>query len=180
MRYIYFSNLCSGQTFEAASFVLADFKDAYVAYERMSSGTVEEPGFVFVDEATVKPADTALFAFDNADTLCESVSYLAPNTNVYGIHLGDALPSQAFAGVETACKRADCTWCGVLLITKEPDKIMGLKNKPRLGLRRRKLSEATDRLIACVRAHVSVLKAAELFGATKKQRVSAKRNFILA
>lgn len=177
MRHIYCENLCADEAAEAAAFVLDDFKDAYGAYEHMSSSVDEDPSFEFLED-TAK-ADVTVLVFTNPDKACEGIAHLSAGTKVYGICLGDLMPSQALAGLETACKQKSCTWQGLLLITKEPRVVSALQKKPRLGWWRRKLSEGIDRLIACVRAGVSVQEAPDLFGATKKQRVQAARNFML-
>lgn len=177
MRQIACINICSEKASDAATFVLADFKDAYAAYEHMTSSANEEQNFEFIDKAT--QADSVVIAYESAQEVCEYVATLHTGTKVYGICLGDIMPSQAIASIETACKRNECGWQGVLLISKEPVVVAALQKKPRLGWWRRKLSEATDRLIACVRAGVSVQEAADLFGASKKQRVQANRNLIL-
>lgn len=169
--------MCEEETAEAADFVLTDFKDAYAAYERMTSAADSESDFEFVEKLAL--ADTVVVAYKNADGACEYVARLNAQTKVYGICFADVMPSQAIAGLDSACKRSDCVWQGTLLVTKEPVVLMALQKKPRLGWWRRKLSEATDRLIACVRAGVSVKEAADLFGATKKQHAQADRNLIL-
>lgn len=179
MRRICCVNLCrtEAEAFEAAALLLADFEDAYAAYEKMSSAADSEPDFEFIKKS--KLADAVAVAFDNADALCAQVAKLSAGTQVYGVYLGDALPSQAVMGVDTACKRNDCAWQGSLLIAKDPAKVAVLMTKPRLGWRRRKLSEGIDRLIACARAGISIQAAPELFGATKKQALQAKRNLII-
>lgn len=177
MRQIYCVNLCGEKAAEAAAFVLSDFKDAYAAYEQMSSVAGAEKSYSFVEKAS--KADTVVVAYEHVEDACEYVASLKPNTKVYGIAVADVLPSQAITGLDTACKRKSCTWQGSLVITKEPVVVVALQKKPRLGWWRRKLSEAIDRLIACARAGVSIQEAPDLFGATKKQRTQAGRNLIL-
>lgn len=162
---------------DAAAFVLADFQDAYAAYERMSSSADDAAAFEFVTKA--KKADTVVVAYKDADAACEYITGLSAQTKVYGISFGDVMPSQAIAGLDSACKRNDCLWQGTMIVTKEPVVVTALQKKPRMGWWRRKLSEATDRLIACVRAGISIQEAPDLFGASKKQRSQASRNLIL-
>lgn len=194
----------------AANFVFADFKDAYAAYERMSScghahgvgeatgeaagevpgGGNDEPAtnsgaelttnasFAFVDDAA--QATVAVIAFEEADAACAQADALSEGTKVYGIRFGqDVFPTQAGQELELTCKQHDLVYEGLLLVGLEPAKVANYQGKPRLGWRRRKLSEATDRLIACVRAGISAKEAADVFGATKKQRVQAARNVII-
>lgn len=177
MRQIYCVNVSETSAAPAAAFVLDDFKDAYAAYERMTASAGEDPLFSFV--STALDADTVLVAFDEPQQACELMAKLPHGAKVYGVCLANLMPSQATAGIETACKHFGCIWQGVFLITKKPAKVIALSGKPRMGWRRRKLSEATDRLIACVRAGVSIEEAVELFGASKKQRTQARRNLIL-
>lgn len=185
----------------AANFVLADFKDAHAAYERMSSGghahgageatgsgaelttnsgagPATNASFAFVDDAA--QATVAVIAFEEADAACAQAAALSEGTKVYGIRFDqDVFPTQAGQELELTCKQHDLVYEGLLLIGLEPAKVANYQGKPRLGWRRRKLSEATDRLIACVRAGISAKEAADVFGATKKQRVQAARNVII-
>lgn len=162
---------------EAAAFVLADFKDAYAAYEGMSSPVTDEPSYEFVEAA--EQANVVVLAYSEVDVAAQRLGKLAPATKVYGIQLDeDVLPSNAARGLAVFCKQHELSWMGELLITEEIAKIAALQHKPRLGWRRRRLSEATDRLIACVRAGISAANAADVFGATKKQRAFAARNLI--
>lgn len=177
MRHIYCANLCGDKASQAASFVLDDFKDAYIAYDGMSASVQDEPSFDFVENA--ESANVAVIAYELAEDACEYIAKLPAKTKVYGICFGDVMPSQATAGLGTACKRSECIWQGMLLCTKKPVVLLALQGKPRLGWWRRKLSEATDRLIACIRAGVSIKEAADLFGATKKQRAQANLDLIL-
>lgn len=187
MRKIATINVCEVAKV-AADFVLDDFKDAYAAYERMSSGhthvgenTAEgdaESVFEFVDKLI--DANVAVVAFDNADAACKRAKKLKAGTAVYGIRFDqDVFPTQAGQELDLTCKQRDLNYKGLLLVGLEPTKVERYQGKPRLGLRRRKLSEATDRLIACVRAGISVQEAADVFGATKKQRAQAARNVII-
>lgn len=167
---------------QAASFVTADFKDAYVAYEQMSSVANvvanREQTFEFVTKLV--DANVAVVAFDSVNCAAKTIKKLTPNTKVYGIQFDlDVLPSNAAHGLETLCKQRGLDWMGELLVSKETTSVCALQGKPRLGWRRRKLSEATDRLIACVRAGISVQDAVSLFGASKKQAAFAKRNLIV-
>lgn len=183
MKNIVLVNTCKGEAAAAAEFVLADFKDAYAAYEHMSvSANSGEDGaestFAFVDSPA--EASVAVIAFENADTACEQAADLEPSTSVYGIRFDqDVFPTQAGQELELACKQHDLAYQGLLLVGLESIKIERYRGKPRLGWRRRKLSEATDRLIACVRAGISVKEAPDVFGASKKQRVQAARNVII-
>lgn len=179
---------------EAARFVLDDFKDAYAAYERMSSGADSAPSFEFVDsilcfeeqlvETQAQPSEPChnvlLLVFDSADKAAEYLTKVPANIEIYGIQFDqDVLPSNAARGLETLCKQRNLKWMGELLVGRELQRVVALKSKPRLGWRRRKVAEATDRLIACVRAGITVEQGAEMFGATKKQTAFAKRNLIV-
>lgn len=179
MRNIATCNECGAETAAAAQFVLADFKDAYAAYESMGQPSDEDgPAFEFVTDAAA--ANVAVIAFDAPDAACARVAHLAAGTQIYGIRIdADMFPSQAGSELELACKQHELAYMGALLVSKEPQGVAKLAGKPRMGWRRRKLSEATDRLIACVRAGISVQEAAEAFGASKKQRLHAKRNLII-
>lgn len=187
MRKITVINVC-GDAKAAADFVLADFRDAYAVYERMSSGHSHdcekiaggdnEPAFEFVEKLT--EANAAIIAFEDADAACKRAKKLKAGAAVYGIRFDqDVFPTQAGQELDLTCKQRNLAYKGLLLIGLEPAKVTNYQGKPRLGLRRRKLSEATDRLIACVRAGISVQEAADVFGATKKQRAQAARNTII-
>lgn len=204
MRRIAICNECSEGAAAAASFVLDDFQDAYAAYERHSLNTLgpleadESPGASFefctpfegagdVGNATAydsadnaAPIDVALIAFDDISSACSRALSFEEGICIYGIRFNESVfPSQATRELEMTCRQHNLKWMGALLVSRDAQSVARLKDKTRMGWRRRKLSEATDRLIACVRSGISVHEAAEVFGATKKQRVQAQRNLII-
>lgn len=181
MHRIFEINACGESKAEAAWFVLDDLKDAYAAYEHMSGGAIapsEDAAYEFVAE--VADANVAIIAFDNDDAALSELAKLKSDMAIYAIRFdSDVFPSQAGAALERACKQQDKKWLGELLISIDVEKLLRFEGKPRMGWRRRKLSEATDRFIACIRAGISVGEAPALFGATKKQAAHAERNLII-
>ena len=166
--------------------VLADFEDALLAYDRASNTSTsaegaESPRFA---HGRFETCDALVVAFENTPAVeaLSMVARLAP-TRVYGICVTSGTveleDENRFYPLISACEDAGDTWCGGILLP-HAGLIARQSRSPRMGFMRRPRSETTDRLIAGVRAGLTVEQAARTFGATPQQLDAAKRNLILA
>lgn len=183
-----------------ARWLLDDFQDALLAYDRASSvpsARLDPPAFERIDDARtvdLSRCDTLVVGFslaagaaNAADTLDiqaeRPAQGLRPETPVYAIGVTDAyepeLAEPAFSEISRWCQANGLAWSGGLIMgggSLAP----ALIRSPRMGMMRRRWSEAMDRLIAAVRAGLTVKRAAETFGATPAQMRAARRDVVLA
>lgn len=193
-------NASTDSSAETVQAVLDDFEDALLAYDRASSGTLRgrekmEPAFTRLQAASASPAellaieccDAVIVGFAVADptipdlVLDAQIARKAKRLYAIAICPGrETAPGElALTCPEHALGTSPEVWHGGLVIAGGAD-ILPAQRSPRMGARRRARSEAIDRLIAAVRAGLSVRDAAWAFGATKAQAEAAERNIIIA
>lgn len=171
-----------------ASLLLDDFAEAFAVYERLSARTFgEEVGAVCerlpLERSagqTGRRCDAAILAAalrsaggnapepqpgraaaDAQDVLAK----LPARTPIYvlaTVNDADAQPGREFlARLEEACREADLTWMGSLLVA-DARLVAAVQSTARMGIWRRRTSEAVDELIAHVRMgqHAGALEIA--------------------
>lgn len=174
-----------------AALLLEDFRNALIAYTRLSAFEREKPAYpAFV---TIELAEGAASAsmppegarFDAivltlelpAPACCEPLAdtlralsqsgAIKPDTCVYAIICdpGTDSGSSATATDKAACtcKQAGAHWCGAVVVTDAP-LIPRLVRAPRLGMWRRPVSKAIDRLVAAVRMGCALNELDALLG----------------
>lgn len=164
-----------------AALLLEDFRNALIAYTRLSAFEREKP--VYPAFATIELAGGAASASmppEAAEGTCFDAIVLAlelpapacrkpladtlrallqsgaikPDTCVYAIICNPGTNSGSSATATDkatrACKQAGVRWCGAVVVTDAP-LIPRLVRAPRLGMWRRPVSKAIDRLVAAVR-----------------------------
>lgn len=170
-----------------ASLLLDDFADAFAVYERLSAQTFgEKIGAVcerFPSERNAEQAEhrygaailaAALSAGENAPeprpdraaaNAQDALAKLPARTPIYvlaTVNDADAQPGREFlARLEEACREAGLTWMGSLLVA-DAQLVAAVQRTARMGIWRRRTSEAVDELIAHVRMgqHAGALEIA--------------------
>ena len=154
-------------------YLLWDLQDAIAAYARLSGTSLPRP----VDlRANVggDAADGIVFAVEDAlddeamAAVEQTLDYLGTaETRVYAVvQAAYANAGQAYAAVShlrEACERRGLSWCGGVIVCTGAG-IAALRRSPRMGLLRRPLSEAIDKLVGAVRMGCSVEHAQRLGG----------------
>ena len=154
-------------------FLLWDLQDAIAAYAQLSGTTLPLPvdlkandagsvadGIVLAiedvaDDETLTAIEQTLERFGGAGTR----TYVVVQANVSG-------PERARGLVErlrAACDLRDLSWCGGVIVCSGSG-IEALRRSPRMGLLRRPLSEAMDKLVGAIRMGCSVEHAQRLGG----------------
>ena len=154
-------------------FLLWDLQDAIAAYARLSGTALPRPVDLKAND-TDTAADGIVIAVENMpDDESMSVAQRAldrfgdTGTRVYVV-------VQATCGrtegarmlvecLRQACKLRKLTWCGGVVVCADSG-IAALRHSPRMGLLRRPLSEAMDKLVGAVRMGCSVEHAQRLGG----------------
>lgn len=118
--------------------------------------------------------------FDELKTFAEEGG-LVPHGLVYAVcTAGAGSARQApprLSHLSDWCASYAATWCGALVV-EDGARAAWMAGLPRMGLARRNVSEAMDRLVAAVRAGLTVRQAARIFGATRRQAELAERGII--
>ena len=154
-------------------FLLWDLQDAIAAYARLSGTSLPRP----VDLGAIVGGDAAdgiVFAVEDAlddeamAAVEQTLDYLGTaETRVYAVvQAAYANAGQAYAAVShlrEACERRGLSWCGGVIACTGSG-IAALRHSPRMGLLRRPLSEAIDKLVGAVRMGCSVEHAQRLGG----------------
>lgn len=177
-----------------AVLLLEDFRNALIAYTRLSTFEREKPTYPAF--ATIELAEGAASAnkppeaaegtsFDVivlalelpapacrkplADTLraLSQSDAIKPDACVYAIICDPSTDSGSSATATDkaarACKQAGAHWCGAVVVTDAP-LIPRLVRAPRLGMWRRPVSKAIDRLVAAVRMGCALNELDALLG----------------
>lgn len=153
-------------------FLLWDLQDAIAAYARLS------------DTALPHPVDLKANSADTADGIVLAVEDTPVDEAVADIakaldHFGDT-GMRVYAVVQATCRRTEgarmlierlcqacelrrLTWCGGVIVCTGSG-VAALRHSPRMGLLRRPLSEAMDKLVGAVRMGCSVEHAQRLGG----------------
>lgn len=155
--------------------------------EMVAARDVEGPA-----EKTPPPVDALVLGFpldtdspapvrpDGLEPLSEK-GLLAPGVLVYAVCTAEAGraggASQRLLPLSQWCESHAARWCGALVVERGSE-TAGMVGLPRMCLARRNVSEATDRLVAAVRAGLTVRQAARIFGATRRQAELAERDII--
>lgn len=154
-------------------FLLWDLQDAIAAYARLSGTSLPRPVNLGTDDAG-SVADGIVFAVEDAldneemAAVEQTLDYLGTaETRVYAVvQAAYANAGQAYAAVShlrEACERRGLSWCGGVIACTGSG-IAALRHSPRMGLLRRPLSEAIDKLVGAVRMGCSVEHAQRLGG----------------
>lgn len=151
----------------ATSLILDDFEEAFRAYAHHDSG----PGCRIPKIARVSSdrlsaldelSDTVVLGYAVGDgTLpveaLELISTLAEGTRLYAIaadgRYGRDGADNPFGALEHLCARSGVSWRGGL-VANASEMIPACAGMPRMGMARRRLSEATDKLILAVRCGI--------------------------
>lgn len=154
-------------------FLLWDLQDAIAAYARLSGTALPRPvdlgtgdgvsavdGIVFavedaLDNEEMAVVEQALVCLGNAGTRVYVVVQATPESakqaHVVAEHLREV------------CERRELSWCGGVIVRTGAG-IAALRSSPRMGLLRRPLSEAIDKLVGAIRMGCSVEHAQRLGG----------------
>lgn len=136
---------------------------------------LKQPGCVSED-CGLASCDTVVLAFEVASPAdCEllggtlralaSSCVIKPETHLYAI-ICDSCSSEDTATVRKAvriCQQVDARWSGAIVVT-DARLIPRLVRAPRLGMWRRPVSQAIDRLVAAVRMSCALDELDELLG----------------
>ena len=154
-------------------FLLWDLQDAIAAYARLSGTSLPRP----VDLGTgdsVSAVDGIVFAVEDAldneemAVVEQALDCLeGVETRIYVIvqaAYGSAEQAHVAVGrLREACEHRGLSWCGGVIVCTGAG-IAALRRSPRMGLLRRSLSEAIDKLVGAVRMGCSVEHAQRLGG----------------
>ena len=154
-------------------FLLWDLQDAIAAYARLSGTSLPRPVDLGANVGG-DAADGIVFAVEDAlddeamAAVEQTLDYLGTaETRVYVVvQAAYANAGQAYAAVShlrEACERRGLSWCGGVIACTGSG-IAALRHSPRMGLLRRPLSEAIDKLVGAVRMGCSVEHAHRLGG----------------
>ena len=154
-------------------FLLWDLQDAIAAYARLSGTSLPRPVDLGANVGG-DAADGIVFAVEDAlddeamAAVEQTLDYLGTaETRVYVVvQAAYANAGQAYAAVShlrEACERRGLSWCGGVIACTGSG-IAALRHSPRMGLLRRPLSEAIDKLVGAVRMGCSVEHAQRLGG----------------
>lgn len=154
-------------------FLLWDLQDAIAAYARLSGTSLPRPVNLGVNDAG-SVADGIIFAvedaLDNEETAAVEQVFdclEGMETRIYVIAqaaYGSAEQAHVAVGrLREACEHRGLSWCGGVIVCTGAG-IAALRRSPRMGLLRRSLSEAIDKLVGAVRMGCSVEHAQRLGG----------------
>ena len=168
-RHIALVNADGDSCSSAIAFILDDFEEAFNVYARHDTDPDTcAPDITRLDANRAKGAGTrALPSFDTVIlgyAACESdlPSRIAnqlhdlstPGTRLYAIETAEdhdpEFAASSFKSLKTFCSEYRLSWCGGLAVGAS-DMIPAVASAPRMGMMRRRLSEATDKLILAVR-----------------------------
>ena len=152
-------------------FLLWDLQDAIAAYARLSGTAFPRPVDLEADDAGA--VDGIVLAIEDVaddETLTAIEQALerfgGTGTRVYAaIRAAQEGAKQArgtAVRLHEACERLDQLWCGGVVVCAGSG-IAALRHSPRMGLLRRPLSEAMDKLVGAVRMGCSI-EHAQLLG----------------
>lgn len=173
----------AGET-PAYSYILDDFVDAFSFYARVNAQYQDDipklERFELDEGTALNGFDTVVFAtflqehaeqgthdglaHEMADRWKSALQKLQPQTRVYLIVAQESSdPNVAvplLASVGQVCAELGLAWCGGMIVPKAVKRAK-YAHAPRMGWRRRKLSEASDRLILAIRcgAEAGVIEA---------------------
>ena len=182
-----------------AALLLEDFRNALVAYTRLSAFEREKPAypaFVTIElaegaaSASMPPEAAEGAHFDAivlalelpAPACCEPLAdtlralsqsgAIKPDTCIYAIICDSGTDSGSSATATDkatrACKQAGVRWCGAVVVT-DASLIPRLVRAPRLGMWRRPVSKAIDRLVAAVRMGCALNELDALLGVNRER-----------
>ena len=154
-------------------FLLWDLQDAIAAYARLSGTSLPRPVDLGVNDGG-NAADGIVFAVDDAlhsETMAAVEQVFdcieGMETRIYVIvqaAYGSAEQAHVAVGrLREACEHRGLSWCGGVTVCTGAG-IAALRRSPRMGLLRRSLSEAIDKLVGAVRMGCSVEHAQRLGG----------------
>lgn len=154
-------------------FLLWDLQDAIAAYARLSGTSLPRPVDLGANVGG-DAADGIVFAVEDAlddeamAAVEQTLDYLGTaETRVYAVvQAAYANAGQAYAAVShlrEACEHRGLSWCGGVIVCTGAG-IAAFRRSPRMGLLRRSLSEAIDKLVGAVRMGCSVEHAQRLGG----------------
>ncbi len=154
-------------------YLLWDLQDAIAAYARLSGTSLPRPVNLGVNDGG-NAADGIVFAVDDAlhsETMAaveQVFDYIeGMETRIYVIvqaAYGSAEQAHVAVGrLREACEHRGLSWCGGVIVCTGAG-IAALRRSPRMGLLRRSLSEAIDKLVGAVRMGCSVKHAQRLGG----------------
>ena len=154
-------------------FLLWDLQDAIAAYARLSGASLPRPVNLGTDDG-VSAADGIVLAvedvLDNEEMAAveQALDCLGDaGTRVYVVV--QATPESAKQAhvvaehLREVCERRELSWCGGVIVRTGAG-IAALRSSPRMGLLRRPLSEAIDKLVGAIRMGCSVEHAQRLGG----------------
>lgn len=154
--------------------LLADLADSVAAYDRQAARLLGEPHrprrITWMGPDAPVTAPLVVVGIE-ADKPIDLTGFSLPKDSlVYGVCVagaqadGDGKTScEPLDELAATCERDGARWAGGLMADYghlNPERNPKL---PRMGMLRRPISEATDRLVACLRSDLSVWQAAELF-----------------
>ena len=154
-------------------FLLWDLQDAIAAYARLSGTALPRLVVLGTDDGG-SAADGIVFAVENALNN-EAMSVVEQALDCLGdtearvyvvVQAGCGSPERAptvVGHLREACERRGLSWCGGIVVCTGAG-IAALCHSPRMGLLRRPLSEAMDKLVGAVRMGCSVGHAQRLGG----------------
>ena len=162
-------------------FLLWDLQDAIAAYARFSGTVLPRPVDLKANDAGSVADGIVLAIEDVADdetlTAIEQAleRFGGTGTRVYAaIRAAQEGAKQArgtAVRLHEACERLDQLWCGGVVVCAGSG-IAALRHSPRMGLLRRPLSEAMDKLVGAVRMGCSI-EHAQLLGGGNAGSVDA-------
>lgn len=161
-------------------FLLWDLQDAIAAYARLSGTALPRPIDLEADDAgAVNGIVLAIEDVADDETLTAIEQALerfgGTGTRVYAaIRAAQEGAKQArgtAVRLHEACERLDQLWCGGVVVCAGSG-IAALRHSPRMGLLRRPLSEAMDKLVGAVRMGCSI-EHAQLLGGGNAGSVDA-------
>lgn len=159
------------------AFILDDFEEAFGVYARLDADPEAfipqisriAPGSLRADgERARAHFDTVVlgYAFNDDESTCRIVNLIrdlvahssfSKGTRLYAIACTSDYESEnavaSFGSLKAVCPEHKLSWCGGLAVAAS-DMIPTTANMPRMGMMRRRLSEATDKLILAVRCGV--------------------------
>lgn len=161
-------------------FLLWDLQDAIAAYAQLSGTTLPRPIDLEADDSGA--VDGIVLAIEDVaddETLTAIEQALerfgGTGTRVYAaIRAAQEGAKQArgtAVRLHEACERLDQLWCGGVVVCAGSG-IAALRHSPRMGLLRRPLSEAMDKLVGAVRMGCSI-EHAQLLGGGNAGSVDA-------
>ena len=154
-------------------FLLWDLQDAIAAYARLSGTAFPRPvdlgtgdgvsavdGIVLAVEDALDNEEMAAVeqVFDCLEGAGARV-YVVVKTDIGGLERAHGLIER----LRAVCDLRDLSWCGGVVVCSG-NGVAALRRSPRMGLLRRPLSEAVDKLVGAVRMGCSVEHAQRLGG----------------